>query len=281
LKSALKRFIISKDIWRIMKILKSFNTAHAAVQWMNANHIEDTYIDTTPVLKSVGYRGSNLSNGNYHVVLNETTKDPNSEKTFKASNNEALKSTSTEMLKSIVQEEVNKAVLKSIVEKVVMDVFKGPMRELLGRIQAGDTEAIEAARAFAISPQQVKEDRSARANTLVEEPTSRLGPSQETEALNRLAEHLGHSNPLAFAQQISDEVNDTQQGAYDNRADRLAALSAKLKEAIDEHDTKQIKMPVEPTQENDPDSQPEPNTPPEKLASIIEREVRKAIQKLK
>jgi hypothetical protein len=52
-----------------MKILKSFNTAHEAVQWMNANHIEDTYIDTTPVLKSVGYRGSNLSNGNYHIVL--------------------------------------------------------------------------------------------------------------------------------------------------------------------------------------------------------------------
>lgn len=52
-----------------MKILRSFNTAHEAVQWMNANRIEGTYVEMTPTLKSVGYRGSNLSNGNYHVVL--------------------------------------------------------------------------------------------------------------------------------------------------------------------------------------------------------------------
>jgi len=52
-----------------MKILKSFETAHQAVQWMNANKIEGTSIETTPVLKSIGYGNSNVSNGNYHVVL--------------------------------------------------------------------------------------------------------------------------------------------------------------------------------------------------------------------
>jgi hypothetical protein len=59
-----------------MKILRSFNTAHEAVRWMNANRIEGTYIEMTPTLKSVGYRGSSLSNGNYHVVLkSEDTSD--------------------------------------------------------------------------------------------------------------------------------------------------------------------------------------------------------------
>jgi hypothetical protein len=61
-----------------MKILRSFNTAHEAVRWMNANRIKGTYIEMTPTLKSVGYRGSSLSNGNYHVVLkSEDTPDVN------------------------------------------------------------------------------------------------------------------------------------------------------------------------------------------------------------
>jgi hypothetical protein len=62
----------------MVKVLKSFKSAHSAVNWMSQNRIEDTSIETTGTLKSLGHSGA-VPSGNYHVVLKseETTRpDP-------------------------------------------------------------------------------------------------------------------------------------------------------------------------------------------------------------
>jgi hypothetical protein len=51
----------------MIKVLKSFDSAHSAVNWMTQNRIEDTSIETTGTLKSMGMGG--IPSGNYHVVL--------------------------------------------------------------------------------------------------------------------------------------------------------------------------------------------------------------------
>jgi hypothetical protein len=52
-----------------VRILKSFNSAHGAIRWMTFNRIEDTFIESTSTLKSLGYNGSDLFKGEYHIVL--------------------------------------------------------------------------------------------------------------------------------------------------------------------------------------------------------------------
>jgi hypothetical protein len=51
----------------MIKVLKSFDSAHSAVSWMSQNRIEDTSIETTSTLKSMGM--GRIPSGNYHVVL--------------------------------------------------------------------------------------------------------------------------------------------------------------------------------------------------------------------
>jgi hypothetical protein len=51
----------------MVKVLKSFDSAHSAVNWMSQNRIEDTSIETTGTLKSMGM--GRILSGNYHVVL--------------------------------------------------------------------------------------------------------------------------------------------------------------------------------------------------------------------
>ncbi len=51
----------------MVKVLKSFASAHEAVNWMTQNRIEDTSIETTGTLKSMGM--GRIPSGNYHVVL--------------------------------------------------------------------------------------------------------------------------------------------------------------------------------------------------------------------
>jgi len=50
-----------------VKVLKSFVSAHEAVNWLTQNRIEDTSIETTGSLKSMGM--GPVPSGNYHVVL--------------------------------------------------------------------------------------------------------------------------------------------------------------------------------------------------------------------
>jgi hypothetical protein len=52
----------------MVKVLKSFKSAHEAVNWMSQNRIEDASIEMTGTLKSIGHSGS-IPSGNYHVVL--------------------------------------------------------------------------------------------------------------------------------------------------------------------------------------------------------------------
>jgi len=54
----------------MIKVLKSFNSAHSAVNWMAQNRIRDTSIETTGTLKSIGM--GRIPSGNYHVVLRST-----------------------------------------------------------------------------------------------------------------------------------------------------------------------------------------------------------------
>jgi hypothetical protein len=56
----------------MIKVLKSFDSAHSAVNWMTQNRIEDTSIETTGTLKSMGV--GRIPYGNYHVVLKDATK---------------------------------------------------------------------------------------------------------------------------------------------------------------------------------------------------------------
>jgi hypothetical protein len=58
----------------MIKVLKSFDSAHSAVNWMTQNRIEDTSIETTGTLKSMGV--GRIPYGNYHVVLKDATKPP-------------------------------------------------------------------------------------------------------------------------------------------------------------------------------------------------------------
>jgi hypothetical protein len=51
----------------MIKVLKSFTSAHDAVNWMTQNRIEDTSIEMTGTLKSLGV--VKIPSGNYHVVL--------------------------------------------------------------------------------------------------------------------------------------------------------------------------------------------------------------------
>lgn len=51
------------------KVLKSFNSAHEAVNWMIQNRVKGTSIETTGTLKSMGM--GQTPSGNYHVVLSE------------------------------------------------------------------------------------------------------------------------------------------------------------------------------------------------------------------
>jgi hypothetical protein len=51
----------------MVKVLKSFDSAHSAVNWMTQNRIEDTSIETTGTLKSMGI--GSIPSGNYHVVI--------------------------------------------------------------------------------------------------------------------------------------------------------------------------------------------------------------------
>jgi len=48
------------------KVLKSFATAHEAVNWASKNRLNGASIETTSTLKSVGY--GRVPAGNYHVV---------------------------------------------------------------------------------------------------------------------------------------------------------------------------------------------------------------------
>ena len=50
-----------------VKVLKSFVSAHDAVNWVSQNRIDDTAIETTGTLKSMGM--GPVPSGNYHVVL--------------------------------------------------------------------------------------------------------------------------------------------------------------------------------------------------------------------
>lgn len=56
------------------KVLKSFVSAHEAVNWLTQNRIEDTSIETTGTLKSMGL--GPVPSGNYHVVLKRYTVTP-------------------------------------------------------------------------------------------------------------------------------------------------------------------------------------------------------------
>jgi hypothetical protein len=51
----------------MVKVLKSFDSAHSAVNWMTQNRIEDASIEMTGTLKSLGV--VKVPSGNYHVVL--------------------------------------------------------------------------------------------------------------------------------------------------------------------------------------------------------------------
>jgi hypothetical protein len=51
----------------MIKVLKSFDSAHSAVSWMTQNRIAGTSIETTGTLKSTGM--GRIPSGNYHVVL--------------------------------------------------------------------------------------------------------------------------------------------------------------------------------------------------------------------
>jgi hypothetical protein len=55
----------------MIKVLKSFKSAHEAVDWISRNGIEDASIEMTGTLKSIGYSGP-IPSGNYHVVLKTT-----------------------------------------------------------------------------------------------------------------------------------------------------------------------------------------------------------------
>jgi hypothetical protein len=48
------------------KVLKSFSTAHEAVNWVSKNRFEGASIETTSTLKSFGY--GRIPSGNYHVI---------------------------------------------------------------------------------------------------------------------------------------------------------------------------------------------------------------------
>jgi hypothetical protein len=63
----------------MVKVLKSFDSAHSAVNWMTQNRIEDASIEMTGTLKSLGV--VKVPSGNYHVVLKagflaDVKKDP-------------------------------------------------------------------------------------------------------------------------------------------------------------------------------------------------------------
>jgi hypothetical protein len=51
----------------MVKVLKSFKSAHEAVNWMSQNRIEDASIEMTGTLKSMGM--GPVPSGNYHIVL--------------------------------------------------------------------------------------------------------------------------------------------------------------------------------------------------------------------
>jgi hypothetical protein len=53
------------------KVLKSFATAHEAVNWLSKNRLNSASIETTSTLKSFGY--GRIPAGNYHVI---TLKSP-------------------------------------------------------------------------------------------------------------------------------------------------------------------------------------------------------------
>lgn len=50
-----------------MKVLKSFNDAHSAIEWTTENKIEGAFIEITGALKSLGI--GSIPTGRYHVVL--------------------------------------------------------------------------------------------------------------------------------------------------------------------------------------------------------------------
>jgi hypothetical protein len=56
------------------KILKSFVSAHDAVNWLTKNRVEGASIETTSTLKSVGY--GRIPSGNYHVIALKSDKPP-------------------------------------------------------------------------------------------------------------------------------------------------------------------------------------------------------------
>jgi len=53
-----------------VKVLKSFSSAHEAVNWMTQKRIEGASIEVTGTLKSIGHSGA-IPSGNYHVVLKD------------------------------------------------------------------------------------------------------------------------------------------------------------------------------------------------------------------
>jgi hypothetical protein len=58
----------------MVKIIKSFDSAHSAVTWMTQNRIKNTFIETTNTLKSIGV--GKFFSGNYHVVLKSENNKP-------------------------------------------------------------------------------------------------------------------------------------------------------------------------------------------------------------
>jgi len=58
----------------MIKVLKSFTSAYDAVNWMTQNRMDDTSIEMTGTLKSMGM--GPVPSGNYHVVLKSENNKP-------------------------------------------------------------------------------------------------------------------------------------------------------------------------------------------------------------
>jgi len=73
------------------KVLKSFSSAHEAVNWLTQNRIEDTSIETTGTLKSTGM--GQVPSGNYHVVLKAESNDYRAAREILSKNHGDIRST--------------------------------------------------------------------------------------------------------------------------------------------------------------------------------------------
>ena len=127
-----------------IKVLKSFVSAHDAVNWVSQNRIEDTSIETTGTLKSVGM--GPVPSGNYHVVLKagRVSNAIEDVQSYDPSTRVFAKADAKDVLRSISYND-----LVEVITKSVMDVLKGEnelkpvdgsknSREKLPPLQPGD-----------------------------------------------------------------------------------------------------------------------------------------------